>query len=276
MATVDDWSDLITVNYKGGYGGEFFSFLLYESYHGNLEYIHHDNKYRYDFTPLDPLSQTPLFWFSRLDHTDKIISLPIHCDQNITKKLIKIKNVCYSEDREEYLFNLRNFFLTHYFPKHKQNNITKLHNIITDENSLFIHEVFPKSKNYDLICKNESEHFFFKTLFFYKVLARHFTYYDSNNIAFNRHGIDEIFTMDQIFDNGFPFFKSKEKGIKIDVFDLFINKKNELNLNEKKISKYRDDIFYILDKFNIDLSHTYTQAEMYEVIERYLKNKENK
>ena len=103
----DDWSDLITVNYKGGYGGEFFSFLLYESYHGEVNYIQYkDSKTRYEFASLDPLNETPLFWFNRLDHKREVTELSNYCDLLIENRLNKIKSICYSEDRKEYISNL--------------------------------------------------------------------------------------------------------------------------------------------------------------------------
>ncbi|MFZ4600786.1 MAG: hypothetical protein ACOYNN_19250 [Terrimicrobiaceae bacterium] len=268
----DDWSDLITVNYKGGYGGEFFSFLLYESYHGEVNYIQYkDSKTRYEFASLDPLNETPLFWFNRLDHKREVTELSNYCDLLIENRLNKIKSICYSKDRKEYISNLRYYFSDNYFPKHLKNNVTKMHNTINDENSIYIHEVFPKSKNYNLICKNESEHFIFRILFFYKVLAKYCMYYENQNIIFTRHGFSKKITLNDFFYDNFPFFKSKEKGIEINVFDFYINRKYEFDLNEKKLNTYRDSIFDIMEKFKIDVFHTYTQSEMYEILEKYLK-----
>ena len=128
MATVDDWSDLVTVNYIAGYGGEFFSFLLYESFHGEIEYIHHEKKYRYDFSFLDPFGTTPLYKFNSLTHeikTNYSNTYPIfYWDNKKQIDIDKIKNIYYVEDRKEYLLNLRYYFLDNYIPKYKQNNIT--------------------------------------------------------------------------------------------------------------------------------------------------------
>jgi hypothetical protein len=273
MIALDDWSDLITVNYKSGYGGEFFAFLLYESYHGEIEYIkYEDNQYRYDFTSIDPLKRTPLPWFNRLDHERDIGFKSVHMNENMIKDLSIIKKIYYDDDRKKYIKNLQIYFSENYFPKHKEKNITKLHNHISNKNSIFIQEVFSKSKNYDLVCKNESDHFLFKILFFYKVLVPHIVYYSKDKILLTRLGVFEYITLEKLCTSmGIVYVKSNETGIKIDVFDLFINQKNELNLNEKKLKKYRDDIFYILDKFEIDVSHSYTQYEIYEIIKKYLK-----
>jgi hypothetical protein len=274
MATVDDWSDLVTVNYQGGYGGEFFSFLLYESFHGEIQYIKGEySPYRYNFTPIDPLKDIPLFYFNVLTHSkDRGANNEYFVNtQTFTKHVSAIKKICYDDNRKEYIKNLQNYILENYLPKHKKNNVTKMHNFLVNENSISIQEIFPKSTNYDLICKNESEHFIFRILFFYKTICNNFIYYNDDKILFTVFESSKYVTIEYIFRNKFEYFKSEETGIKIDVFDLFINEKNDLNLNIKKLKEYKKDILYILKKFEIDIYHTYTKPEMYEVLRKYLK-----
>lgn len=268
----DDWSDLITVNYEGGKGGEFFAFLLYECHHGEVEYIKiKENKYRYMFKDYDPLSSSVIWHMGYLskDYSD----IPLWADSTFIEEIEKVKKIYYTENREDYILNLRDYFSLKYFPKHSKNNITKMHNFIR-EDGIYIQELFPKSTNYNLICKNESENFIFKILFIHKVLVQRLIFKNKNNIInpLNNKG---SFTLDYFVDHEVKFFPQREKGIIVDVFDFYINQnhdKYELNFNKKKLNAYREDILTILDSVEIDPYKEYTREEKYKKIEKCFYN----
>ena len=53
MITLDDWSELVTIDYNGGMGGEFFGLLLHDAIYKNTVYKLTAFNNKYDFKKYD-------------------------------------------------------------------------------------------------------------------------------------------------------------------------------------------------------------------------------
>jgi len=276
MATVDDWSELITVDYNGGLGGEFFGLLLQEAINPNENIrFKSTNHNKYDFKPYDVFCDDgettdisknflkKLFFIRRIHHSKNFDGQ----DRDIEHDdLIKKYNKVFLNEKNNFIDVIRNY--TYDKNKHKFDGKLKIalfHDSQIDgtgiKNNTTLDIIFPKSKNIMLVCP-DYHIFFVKFLLLYKVLNTH---YLNKNSKEKKIYIIEAKKRFLYFD--FYNFDSYPC-LKIDMYSLLYEQKNydkelsdllgqDIVLDRQKISEYAQKNINIFKKYDLDINSIY-------------------
>lgn len=253
MVTYDDWSQLITVNYKSGAGGDFFSIILDKNFNDNIArpYTKTLNyRYRYKNCPFH-FHVKKLNMFNFL-HNNRINinntkSIPY---REIEKKIYKTFvdfEIPLEECLKQYCYDV----FSHNFKNNKY-RVTNVHNFNDNYlNTLDLQILFPKSHNINFYTKNKAYiHILDFVIFPWKV-------FDKNQIVNkNNFCVSEIIIEDKdIQDN--------PNGLHIDPFDLFMLGKNyddilseflgeKIILDRHMLQTYKNEIIEICKACDID------------------------
>lgn len=277
-----DWSKLITINYPGGLGGDFFRSLLdlalnkenYLSKEESLIFHGHQKCFA-------PYRQSIIKLFYLFTHDRLLLDEEVP-EGNSDYDASVIKKACYSPDRQTYIKNLEQYYWNCYTTKPGKFNVINMHNCHDNINIVYPCEVFPGSFNTQMTCSNLSQWMVFKILFFYKLHLEklHLTSDKKNIVCFLGNKGNTIVSLDYFLDDVLSKFVAEtplewvnwppvgKNELQINSYDLFFagvdyNEKlsDYLNvdvlLDERYINEWKSDAIFILDKFDVSPHEQY-------------------
>ena len=293
MVKVDDWSDLIVINFPGGQGGDFFSNLINLNFNKNTSfekdnfhrYVYNESPFGSDLRVFTTPSNLLLFYLDNYKHVKyfdiKLLNNYYYQekfkDEDFIDKsrkffnkpnwllrkdpLIKFFNVYY--DQPENINNSLNQFFYDLHSHNFKNNIFRLVNchILNINNVYNLQTIFPKSHNINFYTKNVDWFFITKNILLpWKI-------YPST--------LQELFVLPNLIDvvksnNNYDYNVSDNAiGLHVDPFELIIEGKNydsilseflnkTIVLDKQRLQLYREQIIEILNKFNINVHKHYS------------------
>jgi len=286
MITIDDWSELITIDYYGGLGGEFFGFLLHEAIYKKSIYKKIKNN-KYDFTDYDV--------FACFDKTRNINQ------KLILKKLFYLKRKYYNHNitpgdfedlklNEAYreIFNNELTFSEEYrnFVYKKYNHrfdgklkISLFHDVANELNkkhNINLPNLFPKSKNIMFVCP-DNYMYFSKFLMVVKVISHHSL---TKNCIDLKNFIDSQY--DRFIDFNFYSFDDYPC-LKIDMYSFLYEQRNydkELSsllgqnivLNKEKTNEYAQKNIELFNQYGLNVDAIYSKNTFKEKIDYFIRN----
>ena len=270
MVTLDDWSELITIDYNAGLGGEFFGFLLYEAiYKQSLykEVIY--NKFdfvEYDiFTCSDKNKKQILkkLWYLKKKYHNSIIPTEFLEDAEFIESYNEIFN-----NSLTFLEEYRNYVYENY--GHRFDGTFKMslfHDTYVNELNLkykiSLPYIFPKSKNIMLVCPDHYM-FFSKFLRVVKIISHHSltkSKKELKNYIDSRY--DKFVNLNLYSFDNYPC-------LKIDMYCLLHDKKNydkelsnlleqKIILNQEKINEYAHKNINLFNQYGLDINCVYSK-----------------
>ena len=258
MVSLDDWSELVTVNYRGGYCGDFFCTLLKEAIDNQPIEYRLDKNYRFSFGERCVFNnelKTLSYFHGWIIHTLELNPY------EVVPKFYNIYKKFYDEG-----FNTKEYLVekirTHLYDKYKQNfdgslKVGMFHNPNNEDFSL--QQIFPKSKNIVLLCPD----WFFnvtRVLFYVKTLKDNKSRNDFLSQKKDLPDIEKFFQ--GYFDPGYISINANDEYV-VDIFDLFFDDVNydqklsdflgiDIKLNKDNIKFYRDKNVAMLNSYGID------------------------
>ena len=251
MVTYNDWSQLITINYRSGAGGDFLSILLDKNFNSDVGYTKtSDYRYSYKNCPFFQKIKTLSLIYYYLTDTD-----------NIIVKLCPAKMVQHAEQLYNTYLNsnfsveesLRQYCYDCYSCEFNNNKrrVTNIHNFKTNFlNICDLQLLFPKSYNINLYTKNKIyTHILEYIIFPWKIVNKN----NKNKKCFH---VSEIVVRDEeIQDN--------HNGLHIDPFDLIMLGKNyndilseflgeKIILDKQMLQTYKNELIEICNVCDID------------------------
>lgn len=263
MISIDDWSQLITVNFRGGMGGDFFCILLNNNFK-QTPYLKTDSK-QYLYTDCPFSIRWP--YHNRLKGLNKIKTY--YNDRNnldrsdaISFEEIKFFDIFF-DDQTPIDESLNFYFYDKYRLSFNDNRkrVANFHNLTYDLlNAVDLQKTFPKSKNIN----------FFSTNFSYLNIAE-------NILLLYKLPIDNILSFGKsaivpVERN----IKPNNDGFFIDCFSLLFEEKCydkqlsdylgiKVTLNKSRVSNYKQEQLEILDQFGIDPFKIYEDDYLVEI-----------
>ena len=273
MITIDNWDKLITINYKAGMNGDFFSNLICDNFVDVSSEYKKTNKNAYVFENRDVFnsflkvlsdiqlivdSEEYVFYSAKNDMYQNLYR--IYKDEPIEELHKGISELLFS--LYSYRFSDGNYKVAN-FHNSSQNNILKINNI------------FPGSKNIILTC-DRNYYSFARMLFYYKFVLDNLSKNSAELIVTEETKEDFIksifFTMPNFNTHEYP----------IDIYQLLFCDKNyndelseflntKITLNKDKINSYKKDHINLFKDWGIDLYQNYTDEEIKQFIIIFLK-----
>jgi hypothetical protein len=286
MITLDDWSELITIDYNGGLSGEFFGFLLHEAIYKESVYKEIKNN-KFDFIEYDV--------FASSDKTKN------RNERLILKKLFYLKEKYYNYDSsfrdfkdkkltESYneIFNNKSTFSEEYKNYVYKNysdrfdgrlKISLFHDISNELNKKYninFQEIFSKSKNIMLVCPDHYM-FFSKFLLTIKVISHHSL---SKNNKELKNFIDSQY--DKFIDFHFYSFDDYPC-LKLDIYSFLYEQTDydkqlsdllgqKIILNKQKINEYAQKNIELFNQYGLDVDAVYSKNTFKEKIDYFIRN----
>lgn len=262
MITVDNWSDLVTINYQGGMGGDFFSSILNKNFSVDQELLHND-KFVYDFYYGDLAYQkfkSISSFFIPRQYDDK-------SSREYIKQLDKLHKKIYCENNvNQTIINIRNYIVENYVVPSDTKKVMSLHNY---SNIATLQDIFPKSINIFLCTKDSNYLQTTKLLFMFKKIVPilkidsnnklvtpfsvHQQTFDSVDLLFNDVMNDRVVSINEYF---------------IDMHDLIVRQcscddilselcNQKIVLDKKLIQLYKNQTKEIMLRYNINIDTDY-------------------
>jgi len=282
MITLDDWSELITIDYYGGMSGDFFGLLLHDAIYKDTLY-NPTNENKFDFNPYDVLSSTNkegksshrlrhLYYYKTKFYNYKFNKYDLYDTQlsetynNIFKKKLNFS--------DEY----RNYVYENY--GHKFDGTFKMslfHD--TDVNELNLKykislpDIFPKSKNIMLICP---DHYMFFVNFLEMVKNVSQKNFLENNAKIKSY-IDNRYNK---FTNFRFYIFNDYPCLKLDMYSFLYEQKNydkelsnllgqEIILNKEKIAEYAQKNIELLNQYGLDINCVYSKKYFIDKVDSF-------
>jgi len=274
MITLDDWSELITVDYIAGLTGEFFGLLLHKAINPK-EIINYKftNYNKYDFTDYDVFTdfkEKTLNDRSRLKKLNffktKFYNFKDSHQDIKDEQLIKLYNSIF-KDQVNFCDEYRNYIYENY--NHRFDGKLKIallndvSNELNKKHDIGLPDIFPKSKNIMLICPDHYM-FFSKFLMSVKIISQH-------SLTKSKKELKNY--IDSRYDNftNFYFYKFDDYPcLKIDIYSFLHEQKNydkELSdllgqniiLNREKVNEYTQKNIEIFNRYKLDVNCVYSK-----------------
>lgn len=268
MISIDDWSDLITVNYLGGMGGDFFCFLL----NGNIEKqspsFLFDENYRYDFYEHDAF----LLTLKTLTLFFKPLNKELD-NQSKTKKLIAeiYEDVYVEGNPEQTALNLRSKLYNMFSYRFDRKRVLSTH---FSNKPLPINSIFPKSSNIFLGSLNTNYFRITRFLAFYKTVLP-LLEYRNNKLFLPFSMIDHWYKNEDEFLNTIIFYDptTPNNELFVDMFDFVVNERNynkdlsdvcgfSIQMDPMFVKNYKSQTSKILEPFGINIDCNYSEQQM--------------
>lgn len=298
----NDWSKLITINYPGGFGGDFFNKILYKSLNG-IDLVDQKksefNRYAEVLCFFPEREHNLLKAFRFLSHDDAGLDYAFDSSQgwetahgfDSKTNTINIKRKFYHPDRKTYVKNLEDYLYTVYNKNQPGYNILNIHNTTIRSNRLMLQELFPGSYNIGLMCYEITPYLLFRVLMFYKLMYVNFyvSQYD-DSVMYVRDWnsiVGELYIKDSldvivknIIDYWNPaMFDSTE--FQIDSYDLFFNETDydgilseylntTVSLDKTYIKKWKNEAIDILNMIGLNYQKKYTFEEVFFIMKKFL------
>ena len=274
------WEKLITVNYKGGLSGDFFSNLLADNFDNlNIEYEKtKKEQHKYSFHNRDVFEQKFKSFADFLDYREG--DLPaIHNSFKPLKDYPTYKifhEMFKHETLEDSFKEIAELFYSLFSYKFSDGKykVTNFHNLRKDAPSL--QAIFPGSKNIVLVC----DYSYFplsRILFYYKNLINDY----DKIVKIKKETFDEFINSSFFIEPN--YYRYDEHPVNIYQL-IFCDKKYDeelseflqtpIKLNKKKILKYRKDHIELFKKFNVDPYKSYSKEEIYGLIVDFVRTDE--
>jgi hypothetical protein len=277
MVAFDDWSDLITINYKGGAGGDFIAYLIEYSAYGideirNAKAIEY-NRYHGNYNVFgDRYLKSLSIYFQDKINTNQEIKL-LYDELHNNNKLLVIENI-------------RNYCLNNFKKEFNRVRINSFHCFQNDTPSF--QEIFPKSNNFYIGSLNINFFLISNLFVFLKngYQKDHFYDPDSNKYLMldykeNEYESIELYVASQLAEVDFKQNLYNEQ--LIDIYQLFEQKVNydymfkpifgdQFKLDQNKIDEYHYKNIKLLDRFGInyyDLMKTQNLPLLYHKLIKY-------
>lgn len=263
MISENDWSKLITVNFEGGMGGDFFSLLLNENFSPTL-YIHNSRyKFNYTYCPFNcVLREIRLLnsaieivypnYIENLKQQGKFIKRPLMWDWLANEKntfydrtLLKYVDFVKGNlsDGDNLIQDVTNFFFDNYKNNFINTKISTFHN--TNYPLFTLGEIFPKSHNIFYHTENSVFQKLICVLVLYKGSLDSFLDYFIESIESE----PTYFEPNEFFIDAFELiFKDKSYDKQISDF-LGTN----ITLNKDQIKKYKNYHIQLFDQWGINI-----------------------
>jgi hypothetical protein len=265
------WEKLITVNYKGGLSGDFFSNLLCDNFDNfnekNYDKTKHDRQ-KFAFARRDVFEQRFKSLIDIRDHRRFSVLLTPFFSHNYDNFYKTLHEMYKDEPLEVVYREIADLMYSLYYHKFLDGRykVSNFHNITMD--SIALSSMFPGSKNIVLTC-NDSYYPLSRILFFYKNIINDY----EKHVNITKETFDEFIEH--------SFFKipdyHRHKEHPVDVYELIFNGKNydkdlskflqtTITLDKKQIQKYRNDHIELFKKFDVDPYKTYEKKAIYGII----------
>lgn len=272
MISYDDWSDLITVNYSGGMGGDFFSFAIDSCLRDDTPSFDHDDNFKYDFYEDDAFNlklKSLHFFFSKA-------TKDVNNNSKYSMELFDLHSRIYVErDIEQTISNLRNVVIEKFSYRFNRKRVCSTHFPVSSYVSL--QRLFPKSSNVFLSTENRSYEMITKFLFMYKMSLPRTTIVNGKpSISYTMadHGYDSVESMvdGMMFrTNYFPdqlFIDMRKLVVENYNYDQLLSDycNTKIVLDPLRIQNYRRQTEQIINKYGIDIYKDYTEDNLRELI----------
>jgi len=287
MITLDDWSELVTVDYIAGLSGEFFGLLLHQAINPseNITFKNTDNN-KYDFSDYDVFTNfkektlhdktklKKIYYFKNKFYNFNESKQDIE-DKKLTKLYDDIfKNrLDFSSEYKRYIYE--NY--GHRFDgKLKISLVHDVSNELNRKHSISLLKIFPKSKNIMLVCPNHYM-FFSNFLMSVKIISHH-------SLIKNKEELKNY--IDKQYDNftNFRFYEFDDYPcLKIDIYSLLYDKKNydeeisnllgqNIVLDKEKINEYAEKNIEIFDRYGLDIFCVYSKKHFKEKVDYFIRS----
>lgn len=281
MITLDDWSELATIDYYGGLGGEFFGSILYEAINKNFTYKSAKNN-KFEFNQYDVFTNFKENLTIKKQGLKKYYYLKrkfynLEVDAVEDKMLKDLYDEIFNE-KTSFSEGFRNYVYKNY--KDRFDGGIKISLFHTNNSDLVsksndnLTTIFPKSKNIIFTCP---EHYMFlsKFLLVLKVLSNDVRL--KNKEKFKKSIEDDYskyYNFDFYYFDSYPAFK-------LDIFELIYEEKNydkelsdllgkEIILNKEKIKEYANQNINIFEKYGFDIYHVYSRDHFKEKLNIFI------
>lgn len=280
MVALDDWSDLLTIDYNGGLGGEFFGLLLHDAIYKNTKFQQTaDNKF--NFIPYDVFTLTDrksgkqagikkLYYFKQ-----KYYGI-INNNEIENKHYEGLYNKIF-KDTSSFNEQYRNYIYETFSYKFDGGlKIALFHeNAGKLKHSISIQEIFPKSKNIMLVCPDHYI-FFAKFLMVVKVVSQHALTDSKEELKEFINDQYHRFIAFELHDfNDYPC-------LKIDMFSFLHEDRNydkelsellgqDIVLDKEKIKEYAQKNIAIFNQHGLDINSVYSKEHFKDKLESFLR-----
>lgn len=263
MISIDDWSNLVTVRYRGGMGGDFFSYLL-DSCFSNQPSFNHDKNYKYDFYEEDAF----LLRFKSLhDYFTNVKKQP-NPDSHYSIDTFNLHSKIYVEgDINLTINNLRKVIIENYSDRFTRKRVASLH--FYSNEGIALQDLFPKSQNIFLGSDNKSYNLITNFLFMYKKGLNDARFIDDKFVVSYFMSDRHFDSVENFIDQMLVVYKSREnKEFPVDMYDLVVCNKSyddvlselcgtKIVLDKDRIKNYRNQTVEILSQFGINIDGQY-------------------
>lgn len=187
---MEDWSKLITVNFVGGFCGDFICSLAYNSYY-NREIFLDDRVTKATHIPTNESLPCLIYDgetfkdFDLLTHIyynhdlfQTLVDYNAHINKNFGfselryEQLSKIYLVCYDKDRDVFIKNVQEFCRS-IIPGNLKDFVILPHT--TSDNRIpefYLSNMFPKSNNLTIVCSDDRFNKYFRLLGYHKFYGK--------------------------------------------------------------------------------------------------------
>jgi hypothetical protein len=270
-----DWSKLITVNYKGGLSGDFFSNLLADNFDDfNSKYVKNkEDKHKYLFANRDVFEHKIKSFSCFIDKRHPDIDSPVYSPFIPSRyEFYNTLHEMFKHESEEVAFKeIAELLYSLFYYKFSDGRykVTNFHNVL--QRTVALQSIFPGSKNIILTC----DYSYFplsRMLFFYKNLIDDYDKTVRITKA-TRDVFDEFITESFFIEPNYH----KDKEHPVDIYQLIFCDKDydedlseflqtPVTLSKKQILRYRNDHIEIFKKLNVDPYKTYNEKQMRDII----------
>jgi hypothetical protein len=274
MISIDDWSDLITVNYVGGMGGDFFSFLVDSCLREDNPSFNHNEKFKYEFYDDDAFN---LQFKSLHGYFNKVENKPNIKELDSINNIFNLHSQIYVEgDVDKTAYNIRKMAFKRFSHKFFRKRVYSFHFI--DSYGITPQQIFPKSSNIFLSTDNKIYELFTKFLFMYKMAldvtkiidGKPTISYKFSTVQFNsiEAMIDKIIcgTGHDKYDE--LFIDMKKLILEDYNYDKLLSDycNTKIVLDTERIKNYRNQNLQILNKYGIDIYKDYNESVLRSLI----------
>ena len=270
MITLDDWSELITIDYNGGLSGEFFGHLLYDAIDKDNNVIFDPSACnKYNFSPYDVFSdiETPNRFRKIYYYRQKYLNVSVDSEDDCRMSFLYDKMF---KDGHSFEFIFKKFIYERYKNKFDGNlKITLFHENILFNEMKSIADIFPKSKNIMLVCPEHYE-LISKFLMLIKIITHKIKL---GQVDITKYTLINFLTYQHTYVD--------YRCLKIDMYSLLYEDKNydkqisnllkkDIILDKKIIEEYAQKNYDILKKYDIDIYNVYSRKYMLEKTREFL------
>ena len=294
-----DWSKLITINFAGGFGGDFFSRILSLAVNnldvvedGKLEWLQYRGvsfSFSKDrqcyFRPFrcyaHDLKESAYFKDGRSVNTPYF---------GFRQKPYLMKMECWDEDRYTFARNIEKRLFEIYSPPPLEYDVVNTHNVSIRSTRVSVQEILPKSKNICLTCSTFEEWLIFRVLYIYKHEMKQYLLGDTENSLIVLEAASRE-TPVVIPTNLLEYIKSclvwygldsfDKSEFNLNAYDMFFKGVDysedlskylgiDLKLSEKYIEMWRSEAESILALFGMTYDGIYNIDQVAESIAKYV------